>query len=496
MNKKFVTALFMAIYMMAQFGVVSASPVTVTGSIAPLPVFTAWDAQLNIQWTLADLPGGETSQNLLLWHRRAGYPWSATYCIDLPGDLNGMTAANGTFSFDTWGFTPYNWYIDQDVVEFLITVVDGGDCTTVENLPTDEVPMASTFMDTRWPSYIIANPPSLQLTDFENLSVACNTFELWGIGSDNAIFEPSPQAPLGYSGFEGWHPNTFGTFAPPAPLGPAYDLLSWMVTFPSTASGDWAFWVEPEDFAGNQADPGYFRYYKPIDDGTFWSDELADCATYSDVSGNMYEVYIRYMTQLDLAHGYLNTGGFLPDGSLARAEMAAFIELANGHTDETIPTAPLSAACTFSDVSASDWFAGWVWQACEDGFMVGVGGGLFDPNNFLTRGQVVTVLDNINLFPIPPRGGYFATPDSIFNDAWGNIYRETAWADVNIGDFFANGVVHSYGVGVADGTDETHFSPNQAITRGEFMKMMYRALSRVLLRDCECKVVSDAICCD
>jgi hypothetical protein len=496
MNKKIVTLLFLSVFVLAQFGAAAAAPVTASGSIAPLPVFTGAYAQVDIQWTLAGLPGDETTQNVLLWHRRAGFPWSAAYCIDLPGNLNGMTDANGTFSFDTWNFNPgYYPYWDQDVIEFLITVVNNGDCSLGENLPTDEAPMASTFMDTRWPSYIIANPPSLQPTYFSNLSVACNTFELWGIGSDNAIFEPSPQAPLGYSGFEGWHPTTIGTFAPPAPLGPTYDLLSWMITFPSTASGQWTFKVEPEDFAGNQAGPDYFRNSKPIDDGTSWSDELADCATYPDISGNMYEVYIRYMTQLDLAHGYLNTGGFLPDGSLARAEMAAFIEMANGYTGETIPTAPLSAACTFSDVSASDWFAGWVWQACEDGFMVGVGGGLFDPNNFLTRGQVVTVLDNINLFPIPPRGGYFATPDSIFNDKWGNLYRETAWADVNIGDFFANGVVHSYGVGVADGTDETHFSPNQAITRGEFMKMMYRALSRVLQK-CDCKAVSGAACCD
>ncbi|MBK9604179.1 MAG: S-layer homology domain-containing protein [Anaerolineales bacterium] len=56
-------------------------------------------------------------------------------------------------------------------------------------------------------------------------------------------------------------------------------------------------------------------------------------------------------------------------------------------------TAP--AGCEFTDVAASDWFAGWVWQACDDGFMNGVGGGLFDPNNLLTRGQVVTIIHNI-----------------------------------------------------------------------------------------------------
>jgi hypothetical protein len=57
--------------------------------------------------------------------------------------------------------------------------------------------------------------------------------------------------------------------------------------------------------------------------------------------------------------------------------------------------------------------------------------------------------------------------------------REIAWTDVNIGDYYAIPVVHAYGVGVADATGATTFSPNQAILRGEFAKMLYRALSSV-----------------
>ena len=34
-------------------------------------------------------------------------------------------------------------------------------------------------------------------------------------------------------------------------------------------------------------------------------------------------------------------------------------------------------------------------------------------------------------------------------------------------------------VGIADGTSETTFSPDQPVTRGEFAKMLYRALSLI-----------------
>jgi hypothetical protein len=82
---------------------------------------------------------------------------------------------------------------------------------------------------------------------------------------------------------------------------------------------------------------------------------------------------------------------------------------------------------------------------------------------------------------------------NIFNEAWGILFREAAWTDVNIGDYFANGVIHAYGVGVVDETAPNTFSPNQAVTRGEFMKMMYRALSRIDV--CLAKTGPSVACC-
>jgi hypothetical protein len=111
---------------------------------------------------------------------------------------------------------------------------------------------------------------------------------------------------------------------------------------------------------------------------------------------------------------------------------------------------------------------------------------LFDPNNLLTRGQVVTILNNVatSYFANPvPFGGYIATNNVLLNTFFFGAYptgyglRQAAWTDVSVGAFYAVPVQKAYGWGVAEGTSDTTFSPDQAATRGEFAKMLYRALS-------------------
>ena len=474
MYRKIFSFLLSPVLIFTQFSTALAAPVAGNASITPLPDFWSGVDPIQIDWNVINM-NGLPNQYVLIWSRVQSTPAGFWGSCDQAASAPGLASASGSHFYT-------NTFFDQQTVEFRITV-DDNPCVSASIPATDSAPDASTFIDARPLDGFIANPPSLDFSSFDRLPLTCNTFELWGVVSEEAHIAPkeSPFSSPVYSGFKAWNEKITGTFAPPSQIGPTEAVLLWPFTLPSTANGPWSFSVNPTDYAGNQWGESYFRHALSIS-----PEELADCVTFSDISGTDTEIYVRYMADLDLAHGYLD-GTFRPDTTLTRAEMASFIEMANGiqSTDEQFGVPPATGSpCDFSDVSIDDWFAGWVWQACADGYMGGIGGGLFDPNNLLTRGQVATVLDNIRLKGTV--AGYMNTYN-IFQHEWGNHwYRKAAFTDVPIGAFYAHPVENAFGVGVADATSATTFSPDQAILRGEFIKWMYRALSRIQSACIEC----------
>ncbi|MEX2105201.1 MAG: S-layer homology domain-containing protein, partial [Bacilli bacterium] len=51
-----------------------------------------------------------------------------------------------------------------------------------------------------------------------------------------------------------------------------------------------------------------------------------------------------------------------------------------------------SAATSFPDVNATDWYATWVQQAKDNGLMNGNPDGNFDPGGELTRAQLAAIM--------------------------------------------------------------------------------------------------------
>ena len=474
MRKKVFTLLLLTVFMLAQFSTASAVAVAGDASITAIPDFSSGTG-VDLDWAATGMAAG--TKNILVWARvYAAVPvaYDPADC-QLIATIIGTSDACGTFAFDFTTTANLNALGTGDQVEFTLSV-DDQTCATADVPAIDSV-MAVNYVDSDDPYGFRGSPPDVDVTTpavIEDNRVACNTFELWGVAGDDDVI------PDAYSGVGPWNPSVTGTFAVPAPIGADDEVFSWVFSFPSTASGAWSMSIDPEDAIGNT--DGFADYYR---DGTLLTTvdaaELADCETFSDISGHEDEVYVRYLASLGLISGFAD-GTFGPDNTLTRAEASALFEKANGYDDTMLPaTAP--AGCEFTDVAASDWFAGWVWQACDDGFMNGVGGGLFDPNNLLTRGQVVTIIHNIWLNGGGTAGSYldFAGPSTTLQDEWnnwGDTLRHAAWTDVSIGAFYAYPVIYAYEVGVADGTSATTFSPDQAATRGEFAKMLYRALSR------------------
>ena len=466
MNKKVFTVLLLSIFVLAQFGTASAITVPGDAAITSLPDFST-DLSVDVEWTVTGMAAG--TKNILLWAREYAAPSNAYASADcqLVATINGTGDASGTFNYDYALSTLALIYGDE--VEFTITV-DDMDCGGGPATPDIDSVMGITYIDNAAPVYIQGYPPSQVPTLPDTHTYACNTFEFWAVATDGAGFVPA------YSGFHAWNTFITGTFAPPAPIGEGDALLSWEYTFPATASGLWTFGVEPEDKSGNIDKKDYFR-----DAVAIAPEELEECTTFSDVSGHADETYIRYLATLGLISGFAD-GSFGPDATLTRAEAATLIETANGYDATMLPTSA-PAGCDFTDVTASDWFAGWVWQACSDGIMNGVGGGLFDPNNLLTRGQIVTIFKNVSdTFLSSPLlfSGYISTFNPItFLYILPFTYRQSAWTDVSIGAYYAEPVVKAYGWGIVEGTSDTTFSPDQPVTRGEFAKMLYRAISRI-----------------
>ncbi len=460
MSKKIFTVLLLAVFMLAQFSIASAAVVAGDASITAIPDF-ANAVDVDIDWAVTGMAG--PSQNILVWSRIQNLAVPAVYstCYDL-ATIIGTSDASGTYTYVLPAVA------NGDVVEFLITVESTNCAGAVAPLAT-EAAMGETTVDSAPMEGIFSIPPYDGVAAFGSQPVACNNFELWALATDN--WAPVVPAGMGYSGFGAWNPSVTGTFVP-APIGANSSLVSWKFAFPATATGAWSMSVNPEDASGNMGvTAAVFRNALAVAAG-----ETADCETFSDISGSDYETYVRYLASLGLISGFAD-GTFGPDTTLTRAEASALIEISNGYDDTMLPTSA-PAGCDFTDVAASDWFSGWVWQACADGYMNGVGGGLFDPNNLLTRGQIVTILNNV---ANTGGTGGFLTTFNVINGPWGTPfpYRSGAWTDVSVGAFYAIPVVNAYGVGVANGTSDTTFSPDQAVTRGEFAKMLYRALSQV-----------------
>ncbi len=455
MNKKIFTVLLLAVFMLAQFSVASATVAAGDASITALPDFTRATG-VDVDWAVTGMAAG--TKYILMWAREYPAPaYAMTECQDI-ATINGTGDASGTFTYD---FTTTALALaNGDQVEFTVTV-DDKDCAGVPDLPAADSVMGVAYVDINHVNGIKMNPPSVAVVAGASDTVSCNTFEYWALGADDfGLPDGTP-----YSGFDKWNLSTTGTFAPPAPEGPASDLLSWIFTFPSTAIGPWTVTFTASDKAGNVT-PALVPFRAAV---VVIPAELEDCADFTDTAGHEDEVYIRYLADLGLISGFAD-GSFGPDTTLTRAEAATLFEISNGYDETTLP-ASAPAGCDFT---------GWVWQACDDGFMNGVGGGLFDPNNLLTRGQIVTIMNNVA--NSTPSGGFLNTMNTL-TFHWGSgapfPIREAAWTDVPVGAYYANSVIEAYGLGIADGTSATTFSPDQPVTRGEFAKMLYRALSRL-----------------
>ncbi len=115
----------------------------------------------------------------------------------------------------------------------------------------------------------------------------------------------------------------------------------------------------------------------------------------------------------------------------------------------------------FLDVADSAWYADAVDYVSSRGLMSGTGGGLFSPDGSMTRGMFVTVLYRMDGSGAGDENAAGSRTSAVFEDVAADAYYADAcaWAAEN---------------GIVTGTDETHFSPSEPITRQQMAAVLYR----------------------
>lgn len=111
-------------------------------------------------------------------------------------------------------------------------------------------------------------------------------------------------------------------------------------------------------------------------------------------------------------------------------------------------------ALPFTDVAEDAYYADAVKWAVANGVTSGTSATTFSPNDTCTRAQAVTLLYNA--------AGAPAVSDTV------------SFADVAADAYYANAVAWAAANGVTAGTSATTFSPDDACSRGQIVRMLYR----------------------
>ena len=138
---------------------------------------------------------------------------------------------------------------------------------------------------------------------------------------------------------------------------------------------------------------------------------------------------------------------FAPDQPCTRAQIVTFLWRAAGSPEP-------KTASSFTDVSASAYYAKAVAWAVENGITNGMTATMFAPDATCTRGQSVTFLHRA---------------------LKGTASSSANFTDVKSDAFYADAINWAVANNVTNGTSNTTFSPNADCTRAEIVTFLYRA---------------------
>ena len=179
---------------------------------------------------------------------------------------------------------------------------------------------------------------------------------------------------------------------------------------------------------------------------TFMEDNSVLNFFYDVPNGAYFYEAVKWAVDKGITNGLSDTM-FGPYESCTRAQIVTFLWRAAGSPEP-------KTASSFTDVSASAYYAKAVAWAIENGITNGMTETTFAPNATCTRGQSVTFLHR-----------------ALKGTASGNAN----FTDVKSDAFYADAINWAVANNVTNGTSNTTFSPNADCTRAEIVTFLYRA---------------------
>lgn len=183
-------------------------------------------------------------------------------------------------------------------------------------------------------------------------------------------------------------------------------------------------------------------FLTPVDD--------AQTGIYKDTRTNAwYYDYIVQATEKGIMEG-MGDGTFAPEQNLTRAQLV----VALARYDGAVLTE--AADTGFTDVAADAWYAKAVVWAAENGYVEGMGNGIFAPEQPITREQVCTVLSRY----LQAKGYGYGNKTIAFTD----MSQISSWAQEHVN--------YCVSIGLIDGMGDGTFAPAGYTLRCQIAKLL------------------------
>jgi len=132
-------------------------------------------------------------------------------------------------------------------------------------------------------------------------------------------------------------------------------------------------------------------------------------AVFTDINGHWAENLITKWGDRGLATGY-GSGTFQPDAVITRAEFVTLVNKAFGFEE--------AAQLNFTDVPAEAWFAVEISRALDAKYITGYGDGTFRPNNSVTREEAALMIASVLALEAPKNDNLGEFTDAQNISAW------------------------------------------------------------------------------